>query len=96
MRSKLAVFAGASILCASLSAAAIATGNGGGGSGHGQISACLRSDGLLVKVAVGDRPASSCSNGERTLTWNVRGPSGPKGDQGPRGDQGQKDRKSVV
>jgi len=51
----------------------------------GVIHGCyLKSNGALRVTG------SSCAKGEKTLTWNRQGPSGPKGDTGSQGQPGAK------
>jgi hypothetical protein len=52
---------------------------------------CLKHNGKLVKVAVGDSPSRACKKKEIQITWSatgIKGDPGPQGPEGPQGPQG--------
>ncbi len=49
---------------------------------------CLRADGEIRHVAIGNTPLRDCKKNEVQITWNAQGPPGEKGDKGDTGAQG--------
>lgn len=57
------------------------------GTEPGTIAACVDKDsGLMRKL--NRKAEEECTDGERRVTWNKRGPQGEPGDQGPQGNPG--------
>jgi hypothetical protein len=57
--------------------------------GDGVINGCQAKIGTIRYLRVVDTDAKEhCTANEKPLTWNQRGPIGPKGDTGPKGPKG--------
>ena len=56
---------------------------------------CLLPAGIIINVAIGERPQRPCSRRTEQISWNQRGtqgesgPAGPQGEVGPMGPQGE-------
>src|ERR671928_1701294 len=49
----------------------------------GTINACVKNGDVRIVGSTSD-----CKKNEKALTWNQRGPAGPKGERGPKGEAG--------
>lgn len=49
---------------------------------------CLLPAGIIINVAIGERPQRPCSRRTEQISWNQRGPQGEPGPAGPQGEVG--------
>lgn len=68
----------------------VSVGAGGtlAGSRADVYTGCLKPNGSIKKVAIGNQPAKKCNASDTQISWNEEGPSGPPGPQGVAGPQG--------
>ncbi|MGQ0632104.1 MAG: hypothetical protein ACT4P1_13870 [Sporichthyaceae bacterium] len=87
-RARRLTFAVVPLAAAALLVPGVALAAGSASTPTGKLAGCLKSDGTLVKVAQGGKPAAKCKATTTKVVWNVKGPKGDKGATGATGPKG--------
>ena len=80
--------AGAGVLFAAVATIAGASNTQRPGVHNGVVTVCVEPPTKGNKATSGDLKLFGCVNGERTISWNIRGPRGDQGPAGAKGDTG--------
>lgn len=75
------------VAVAAVMVAGVAVAANGGGDGD-QYTGCLKKNGQLDQLAIGDEPTAPCGKNETQITWNAQGPPGEPGPPGADGVSG--------
>lgn len=87
-RARRLTFAVVPLAAAALLVPSVALAAGSAITPTGKLAGCLKSDGTLVKVAQGGKPAAKCKSTTTKVVWNLQGAKGDKGATGAAGAKG--------